>query len=72
MIHLHNEVLLSCTKEGNLTFYNDMGGSEVYCAKLNKPLRERHVLYDFTDTDNSMVINRWKEGWEEVEEGKGG
>ena len=46
VIHLYNEILLSCKKEGNVTFSNSMHGPREYCAMWNKPVRERlyHII----------------------------
>ena len=54
VIHLHNEILLSREKEGNLTLCNSMDGLGKHCAKWNKPVRERQVPYDFTYMWNLM------------------
>ena len=48
MAHLHNGILLIYKEEGNLTFPDSPDGPRGYYGKLNKPVRERQVLYDFT------------------------
>ena len=45
---LHNGILLACKEEGNLMLYDSMGGPREHYAKLNKPVSERPLLYDFT------------------------
>ena len=46
MGQLHNGILLGCRKEKN-TLYDSMDGPEEHYAKLNKPVRERPIPYDF-------------------------
>ena len=48
VVYLHNGILLSLKKEGNLTLCNSMDGPGEYYAKRNKPVRGRQVPCDFT------------------------
>ena len=48
VVHVHNEVLLSHKKEGNLTFHDSTDGPRGYYSKWNKPIRERQIPNDFT------------------------
>ena len=43
---------ISHKKEWNLAFWNDSDGHRGYCAKWNKPDRERQLLHDFTCMHN--------------------
>ena len=54
VMHLQNQLLLSCKKEGNLTFCTSMDAPEQYYAKWNKLVREREMPYDFTYMWNLM------------------
>ena len=47
-VHLHNEILPGCIKEGNLTLCNSRDGTGDYYAMCNKPVRERQIPYDLT------------------------
>ena len=40
VVHLHNGILLSHKKEGNLMFCNSLNGPGKYYAKWNKPVKE--------------------------------
>ena len=48
MGHLHNGILLGHKKEESFTLCNSMDGPGEYNAKLNKLVKDRHILYDFT------------------------
>ena len=54
VISLHNGILPSCKKEGNLNFCDSTDGPGDCYAKWNKPVRERQVLYDLTHMWNLM------------------
>ena len=43
MVHFHNGILHSGKKEGAPTLPNSMDGTEVQCAKWNKPGIERQI-----------------------------
>ena len=46
VLHLHNGILCGHKKEGNVTLCNSMDRPGDHHAKL-KPVRERHLPYDF-------------------------
>ena len=52
--HLHNGILISHEKEENFTLWDSMDGPEEYCAKWNKPVRERQIPCDTTHMWNLM------------------
>ena len=54
MVHLYNGILLSCKKEEIFTLCDSMDGPGEHYAKLNKPVRERQILYDFIYMWNLM------------------
>ena len=54
LVQLHNEILLSPKKGGNLTFSYSMDGPGDYYAKWNKPARERQKPYDLSCMWNLM------------------
>ena len=54
MGHLHHEILLGCEIEDNFTLYNSMDGPGKHYAKWHKPVRERHIPYDFIHMWNLM------------------
>ena len=57
VVHLHNGILRSSKKEGVLTFCDSMDGTGdygMYYAKWNKPIDERHIVYDLTYKWNLM------------------
>ena len=51
MGHLHNGILLSHKKEENFTLCDSMDGPEEHYATGHKPVRERHIPYDFTHVE---------------------
>ena len=54
MVHLYNGILLSGKKEEIFTLCDSMDGPGEHYAKLNKPVRERQILYDFIYMWNLM------------------
>ena len=48
MVHLHDGILCSRKKEGNLTFCDSVDGTGKPYAKRNKPRGERQIPYDLT------------------------
>ena len=59
MGHLHNGILLSHKKEGNVILCNSMDGPGEHYAKWNKPVRERQIPCDFTHMWNLMNKIDW-------------
>ena len=57
VVHLHNILLLSHKKEGNLTLCDSMNGPREYYAKWNKPVRERQIPYNFSHYAESNEQN---------------
>ena len=53
-VNLQNKILLSCKKEGNLTFCDNVDEPGVYYAKCNKQVRERQKPYDSNYIQNLM------------------
>ena len=43
-----DKILLSHKKEENVMLYDSMDGPGEHYAKLNDPVRERQIPYDFT------------------------
>ena len=48
MVHIYYGVLLSHTKEQNLTICDSMDGPRGYYIQWNVSVRERQMPYDFT------------------------
>ena len=48
LVHLHNEILLGCQKEVNVTLCDSMDRPGEHYSKWNKSVRERQIKYDFT------------------------
>ena len=87
MVHIYYGVLLSHTKEQNLTICDSMDGPRGYYVQWNVSVRERQMPYDFTymwslknkinktnkfiDTENILMVDRWEGGWGMGKEVKG-
>ena len=56
VMYLHDGILLSYKKDGNLALCYSMDGPGEHYAKWNKPLREKQVPYDFTHMCN--LVNK--------------
>ena len=52
VVYIYKVILFTHKKEWSLIICNNMDGSKEYKAKWNRPVRERHLLYDVTQIWN--------------------